>query len=147
MKCVLIFVSLLDICILRVYFWQMFSASHFNYITFRTHFVLTQSPCYEQTATQRHFFRWSTAGLNSILKSPVCPSIDVEKNSWIHSFPKGISTMWNTNSLVQDLDSCHQCTVFFSLYYCISRLISNIYTVYWTVTNLIILGEIFLVNL
>ena len=27
---------------------------------------------------------------------------------WIHTFPKGISTMWNANSLVQDLNSgCH----------------------------------------
>ena len=28
-----------------------------------------------------------------------------EKN-WIHNFPKGISVMWNANSLVQDLNSC-----------------------------------------
>ena len=27
------------------------------------------------------------------------------KNNWIHTFPKGISAMWNAISLVQDLNS------------------------------------------
>ena len=28
------------------------------------------------------------------------------ENNWIHTFPKGISAMWNAISLVQDLNSC-----------------------------------------
>ena len=28
------------------------------------------------------------------------------ENDWIHTFPKGISAMWNAISLVQDLNSC-----------------------------------------
>ena len=30
------------------------------------------------------------------------------ENNWIHTFPKGISAMWNANSLVQDLNSCRR---------------------------------------
>ena len=30
------------------------------------------------------------------------------ENSWIHTFPKGISAMWNANSIVQDLNSGHR---------------------------------------
>ena len=30
------------------------------------------------------------------------------ENNWIHTFPKGISAMWNVISLVQDLNSCHR---------------------------------------
>ena len=30
------------------------------------------------------------------------------ENNWIHTFPKGISTMWNAISLVQDLNSCRR---------------------------------------
>ena len=29
-------------------------------------------------------------------------------NNWIHTFPKGINAMWNTISLVQDLNSCRR---------------------------------------
>ena len=29
------------------------------------------------------------------------------ENNWIHTFPKGISAMWNAISLIQDLNSCH----------------------------------------
>ena len=38
------------------------------------------------------------------LKNPVCP----RENNWIHTFPKGISAMWNAISLVQDLNSCRR---------------------------------------
>ena len=30
------------------------------------------------------------------------------ENNWIHTFPKGISAMWNAISLIQDLNSCHR---------------------------------------
>ena len=30
------------------------------------------------------------------------------KNSWIYMFPKGISTMWNANSLIQELNLGHR---------------------------------------
>ena len=30
------------------------------------------------------------------------------ENNWIHTFPKGISAMWNAISLVQDLNSCRR---------------------------------------
>ena len=30
------------------------------------------------------------------------------ENIWIHTFPKGISALWNTISLVQDLNSCRR---------------------------------------
>ena len=30
------------------------------------------------------------------------------ENSWIHTFPKGISAMWNATSLVEDLNSCRR---------------------------------------
>ena len=33
------------------------------------------------------------------------------ENNWIHTFPKGISAMWNAISVVQDLNSC--CRVHF----------------------------------
>ena len=33
------------------------------------------------------------------------------ENNWIHTFPKGLSAMWNAISLVQDLNSC--CRVHF----------------------------------
>ena len=29
-------------------------------------------------------------------------------NNWIHTFPKGISAMWNAISLVDDLNSCRR---------------------------------------
>ena len=31
-----------------------------------------------------------------------------KENNWIHTFPKGISAMWNAMSLVQDLNSCRR---------------------------------------
>ena len=41
------------------------------------------------------------------LKNLVCPTIyPWRENNWIHTFPKGISAMWNAISLVQDLNSC-----------------------------------------
>ena len=30
------------------------------------------------------------------------------KYNWIHTFPKGISAMWNAIILVQDLNSCRR---------------------------------------
>ena len=30
------------------------------------------------------------------------------ENNWIHTFPKGISAMWNAVSLVQDLNACRR---------------------------------------
>ena len=32
----------------------------------------------------------------------------VRENNWIHTFPKGISAMWNAISLDQDLNSCRR---------------------------------------
>ena len=32
----------------------------------------------------------------------------LEGDDWIHTFLKGISTMWNAVSLVQDLNSCRR---------------------------------------
>ena len=31
-----------------------------------------------------------------------------ERNSWMYTFSKGISAMWNANNLVQDLNSCYR---------------------------------------
>ena len=42
------------------------------------------------------------------LKSLVCPNIYWRENNWIHTFPKGISAMWNAISLFQDLNSCRR---------------------------------------
>ena len=65
----------------------------------------------EQDTTQGHSFKQSLTGLNSEFfslrlvaisrpKSLVCPLFTHNwgENSWIHTFPKGISTMWNANS-------------------------------------------------
>ena len=43
----------------------------------------------------------------SRLKNLVCPIFYpyLEENNWIHTFPKGISTMWNAISRCQDLNS------------------------------------------
>ena len=41
-------------------------------------------------------------------KGPICPTIFVlswRENSWIHAFPKNISSMWNANSLILNLNS------------------------------------------
>ena len=38
-----------------------------------------------------------------------------KEDIWIHTFPKGVSAMWNANSPVQDLNSC--CHVHFQQWY------------------------------
>ena len=45
------------------------------------------------------------------LKRPICPIIlplARGRSSWIHIIPNSISSMWNANSLVQDLNSCRR---------------------------------------
>ena len=38
------------------------------------------------------------------LKGPIC--LFTRKNCWMHTFAKSIGAMWNSNSFVQDLNSC-----------------------------------------
>ena len=67
---------------------------------------LLQTGCYTMSV-----FKQSIISLNSSLpsprlvaiprlKSPVCHTINHSwrENSWIHTFPKGISAIWNVNS-------------------------------------------------
>ena len=70
--------------------------------------------------TQRQFFKRSLTGLNSEFslsynnyppqaEKPSLPyylPIARGRINWIQTFPKGISAMWNTISLIQDLNSC-----------------------------------------
>ena len=44
------------------------------------------------------------------MKNTVCPTLthSGRENNWIHTFPKGISAMWNAISLVQCLNSCNR---------------------------------------
>ena len=67
----------------------------------------------------RSIFKWSLTGLNSEfsfsetsrLTKAEEPSLPYyfthswRENNWIHTFPKGISAMWNAISLIQDLNS------------------------------------------
>ena len=78
------------------------------------------TPPNEQNMTQGQFFKRSLTCLIqsfsspklvaiSRLKIPLCPNIlhhSKSGNSWIHSFPKDISTMGNANSLVQESNTC-----------------------------------------
>ena len=43
--------------------------------------------------------------LGKITKSAQLFTHNWRENSWINTFPKGISTMWNTIKLIQDLNS------------------------------------------
>ena len=70
----------------------------------------------------RSIFKRSLTGLNSAFSfsSTSCftkaeePSLLLlftrswRENNWIHTFPKGISAMWNAISLVEDLNSCRR---------------------------------------
>ena len=48
---------------------------------------------------------FSKTGCHSKVWNPCQPYyLRIAKSSCIHTFPKGISTMWNANSLVQELN-------------------------------------------
>ena len=80
------------------------------------------TPPLEQDMTQGQFFKQSLTGLNtefsfsytSRLTKAEEPSLSFyftyswRENNWIHTFPKGISSMWNVISLVRDLNSCRR---------------------------------------
>ena len=80
------------------------------------------NPPLGQDMTQGQFFKRSLTGLNSefsfsytsCLTKAEEPSLPFyfnhiwRENNWIHTFPKGISAMWNAISLVQDLNSCRR---------------------------------------
>ena len=54
--------------------------------------ILFTNPSARTGYDTRSIFKLSSTGLNN----------------WIHTFPKGISAMWNAISLVQDLNSCRR---------------------------------------
>ena len=54
-------------------------------------------------------FSFSKTGYHTKVKKPILPSCLVIRweNSWVHTFHKGISGMWNVNNLVQVLNLGH----------------------------------------
>ena len=68
----------------------------------------------------KSIFKWSLTGLNSEFfllldklphqgwrnQSVLLFTHSWRENNWIHTFPKGISAMWNAISVVQYLNSC-----------------------------------------
>ena len=67
----------------------------------------------EQDLTQDQFFCWFEFRIFILLTQNKEPSLlyylsiadGGREKRWTHSFRKGISAMWNTNSLIQDLNS------------------------------------------
>ena len=82
---------------------------------------LYATPLHKHNITQGQFLKWSLTGLNSVFfflgwllyqgyrtPSALLFAHSWRENSWIHTFSKGISTMWNANSFILDLNSsCH----------------------------------------
>ena len=80
------------------------------------------TPPLGQDMTQGQFFKWSLTGLNSEFfllldllphqawrtQSALLFTHSWRENNWIHTFPKGINTMWNAINLVQELNSCRR---------------------------------------
>ena len=60
------------------------------------------------------FLAWSKAKIQQLppqgwrTQSAILFTHSWRENNWIHTFPKGISAMWNAISLVQDLNSCRR---------------------------------------
>ena len=50
---------------------------------------------------------WFDFGCLTKVKEPNLSPLQEVENEWIHGFVKGISTKWNTNILVQHLNSGH----------------------------------------
>ena len=77
-------------------------------------YVFTQHFNYKQNTTQGRFKR-STAGFNIEFSSRCFAEVNepslpnylpiVGWNRWIHTFPEGMSRIWNVINLVQDLNS------------------------------------------
>ena len=68
------------------------------------------TPPYERDVTQSQFFKQSITGLNSEFSFsktsfPYYLLITGGKNSWIHTISKGMSSPWNANNLILDLNS------------------------------------------
>ena len=51
------------------------------------------------------FFSLSQTSYHTKIKEPSLCYNSWKENSWMHTCPKVINVMWNTNSLVQDLES------------------------------------------
>ena len=77
--------------------------------------ILFTNPSAQAGYDTRSIFKRSLTGLNSefsffytsCLTKAEEPSLthSWRENNWIHTFPKGISAMWNAISLAQDLNS------------------------------------------
>ena len=85
----------------------------------QTSYIFTQPLRSGRIWHRVNLFKRSLTGLNSetsCLTKAEEPSLSYyfthswRENNRIHTFPKGISAMWNAISLVQDLNSCrHVC--------------------------------------
>ena len=86
------------------------------YTTNIMRYVFPQNPLPWAGCDTRSIFKQSKTGLNSFfflwdwlsyqsLGRKSLPKLWVEENKWIHAFLKGISTKWNINNLVLDLNS------------------------------------------
>ena len=76
--------------------------------------------CAQAECDIRSIFKWSLTGLNSEFsfsliscytkvrgQSALLFTHSLRENSWMNTFPKDISTIWNTNSFIQDLNVGH----------------------------------------
>ena len=83
-----------------------------------SYLILFTNPSARAGYDTRSIFKWSLTGLKSefsflplqgwTAQFTLLFTHSWRENNWIHTFPKGISAMWNAISLVQDLNSCHR---------------------------------------
>ena len=106
----------------KVNFLVSASDTLFNGISTIVGYSYLPTPPLGQDMTQGQFFKRSLTGLNSEFfllldllphqawrtQSALLFTHSWRENNWIHTFPKGINTMWNAINLVQELNSCRR---------------------------------------
>ena len=101
-----------SVCLLT-FWWESITywvISFLKYLPF-AYFIIFTNPSARAGYDTRSIFKGSLIGLNSEFSFSKTSCLtkaegSSRENKWIHTFPKGISAMWNAIILVQDLNSC-----------------------------------------